>query len=68
MTDTSPTSTPGERLDQAIGEARTLLDELRGALVEFGSEFRDQLAEKIDEVSAKIDEVQAAWAERRAES
>ena len=65
MTDTS---TPGEKLDQLIGELRTKADQLRNALEEFGSEHRDDFAEFIDGMSAKIDEVQAAWDERRGES
>jgi hypothetical protein len=62
MTDTA---TPGERLDVLIGELRTKADELRGAMEEFGNEFRDDFASMIDSLSAKIDEVQAEWAERR---
>ena len=64
MTDTS---TPGERLDQLIGELRIKADELRGALEEFGNEVRDDFASMIDGLSAKVDEVQAAWDERRAQ-
>ena len=64
MTDTP---TPGERLDQLIGELRTKADELRAALEEFGSEARDDFAAMIDGLSAKIDEVQVAWDERRGE-
>ena len=62
MTDTA---TPGERLDQLIGELRVKADELRGALEEVGSDVRDDLAQMIDGLSAKVDEVQAAWDERR---
>jgi hypothetical protein len=61
----SDTATPGERLDQLIGELRIKADELRGALEEAGSEVRDELATMIDGLSAKVDEVQAAWDERR---
>jgi hypothetical protein len=63
MTDT--TATPGEKLDQLIGELRVKADELRGALEEAGSDVRDELAQMIDGLSAKVDEVQAAWDERR---
>jgi hypothetical protein len=63
----SDTTTPGERLDQLIGELRVKADELRGALEEFGSEARDDFATMLDGLSAKVDEVQAAWDERRAE-
>ena len=62
MTDTS---TPGERLDQLIGELRTKADEVRGALEEAGGEFRDELAQMVDGLSTKVDEIQAAWDERR---
>ena len=65
MTDTA---TPGERLDTLIGELRTRADELRGALEEYGNEFRDEFAQMIDAISSKVDEVQAAWEERRGES
>ena len=61
----SDTATPGERLDQLIGELRVKADELRGALEEAGSDVRDELAQMIDGLSAKVDEVQAAWDERR---
>ena len=62
MTDTA---TPGERLDQLLGEVRIKADELRGALEEAGSDVRDELAQMVDGLSAKVDEVQAAWDERR---
>jgi DnaJ-domain-containing protein 1 len=62
----SDTPTPGERLDQLIGELRTKADDLRDALEVFGNEARDDFAAMIDALSAKIDEVQAAWDERRA--
>ena len=65
MTDTS---TPGERLDQLIGELRIKADELRGALEEFGSEARDDFATMLDGLSDKVDEVQAEWDERRTAS
>ena len=61
----SDTSTPGEQLDQLIGELRVKADELRGALEEAGSDVRDELAQMIDGLSVKVDEVQAAWDERR---
>ena len=61
----SDTSTPGEQLDQLIGELRVKADELRGALEEAGSDVRDDLAQMIDGLSDKVDEVQAAWDERR---
>ena len=61
----SDTSTPGEQLDQLIGELRVKADELRGALEEAGSDVRDDLAQMIDGLSTKVDEVQAAWDERR---
>ena len=61
----SDTSTPGERLDQLIGELRVKADELRGALEEFGSEARDDFATMLDGLSDKVDEVQAEWDERR---
>ena len=61
----SDTATPGERLDQLLGEVRVKADELRGALEEAGSDVRDDLAQMVDGLSAKVDEVQAAWDERR---
>ena len=61
----SDTATPGERLDQLIGELRVKADELRGALEQVGSDVRDELAQMIDGLSVKVDEVQAAWDERR---
>ena len=61
----SDTSTPGEKLDQLIGELRVKADELRGALEEFGSEARDDFATMLDSLSDKVDEVQAEWDERR---
>ena len=63
----SDTATPGERLDTLIGELRTKADELRGALEEFGSDARDDLAAMIDSLSAKVDEMQEAWDARRAD-
>ena len=61
----SDTATPGEQLDQLIGELRVKADELRGALEEAGNEFRDEFAQMVDGLSGKVDEVQAAWDERR---
>lgn len=61
----SDTSTPGQRLDEAIAAARTAVDELRDSLETKVADIGSAVNAKVDAISARIDEIQAAWEQRR---
>jgi hypothetical protein len=57
----SDDATIGDRVDQAIADAKAAVDDLVSQLQPKLQELGTQVSAAVDAVQAKIDEVQAAW-------
>lgn len=64
MTDTGSV---GDRVDQALADAKAAVDDLVAQLQPKLVELGDQVSAAVDAVQTKIDEVQAAWDARGSE-